>query len=146
MTKMILDLKFHQPQRFRYFWIKYVRGFDPSRHCARCLIGEYSSLLAYRKHTDLVRAVLDEHAAPLVYICGVTAKWEWNVHVAGRLEPGELTEYADERVGLQLENFRRIEIRPDLGPPAPKTFTTCRNWQFGWTAFPETLRDVELKQ
>ena len=78
MEKMILDLKFHQPQRFRYFWIKYVRGFDPSRHCARCLIGEYSSLLAYRKHTDLVRAVLDEHAAPLVYICGVTAKWEWN--------------------------------------------------------------------
>jgi hypothetical protein len=68
------------------------------------------------------------------------------VHVAGQLEPGKVTEYADERVELRLENFRRIEIRPDLGPPAPRDFSTCRNWQFGWTAFPETSRDVELKQ
>ena len=56
-----------------------------------------------------------------------------------------MTEHADERVELRLENFRRIEIRPDLGPPAPREFSTCRNWQFGWTAFPETPREVELK-
>ncbi|MFO0527934.1 MAG: hypothetical protein ACK52A_07530, partial [Planctomycetota bacterium] len=65
---------------------------------------------------------------------------------AASLEPGELTEDADERVELRREKFRRIEIVPDLGPPAPKAFSTCRNWQFGWTAFPETPRDVELRR
>ncbi len=55
-------------------------------------------------------------------------------------------DFRGERVELRLENFRQIEIHPDLGPPAPREFSTCRNWRFGWTAFPETPRDVELKQ
>jgi hypothetical protein len=28
-------------QGWRYFWAKNVRGFDPSVHYARCLIGSY---------------------------------------------------------------------------------------------------------
>jgi hypothetical protein len=142
--KTILDLKFRQPDQFKYFWIKYVNGFDPSKHCARCLIGEYSSLLSYRERRDLAGAVLDEHASRFIYICGVTPKWKWNVHVAGICKPGESFELQDERVELRLTNFQRIEIVPDLGPPAHRAFATCRNWQFGWTAFPHTHRQAEL--
>ncbi len=31
--------------RYRYLWLKYVVGFDPRYHCARCLVGEYSQLI-----------------------------------------------------------------------------------------------------
>ena len=143
--RTILDLRFKEPSQFKYFWIKYVNGFDPEKHCAKCLIGEYSSLLSYKKHLDLAGAVLDEHVSRFIYICGVTPKWKWNVHVAGIWQPGESCEFEDERVEMRLKNFRRIEILDQNCPAAPRVFATCRNWQFGWTAFPHTHRQAELQ-
>lgn len=146
MTKPILTITFHQPATFRYFWIKYVRGFDPNVHCAKCLVGNFSKLLKYRELANLTRVSLDEHSAPFIYVCGVTSRWEWNVHVAGHLENGHRTEYSDERVSILVENFRHIEIVADGNPTAPKEFSTCRNWQFGWTAFPNTRKQLEFPE
>lgn len=144
MGQAILTLKFHQPKAFRFFWIKYVNGFNPRVHCAKCLEGHYSRHLKYREHGDLSHVVLDEHETPFIYLCGVTAKWEWNVHAAGRFEEGVSMLYSDERVVFHLTNFRQIRILSENNPPAPKEFATCRNWQFGWTAFPETPRQLEF--
>ena len=141
MTAPILTIRFHQPHQFRYFWIKYVRGFDPRNHCARCLVGDFSRALKYREIRDLERVTLDEYPAPWIYICGVTPRWEWNLHVAGHFENNANSEHRDDRVTVVVENLRRIQITSEGNPPAPREFATCRNWQFGWNAFPETTRE-----
>ncbi len=38
-----------QERAFRFLWLKYVRGFNPQHHCARCLAGHYSKLFPYAK-------------------------------------------------------------------------------------------------
>ncbi|MEQ1906146.1 MAG: DUF6573 family protein [Pirellulaceae bacterium] len=36
-----------QERAFKFLWLKYVRGFNPTHHCARCLNGNYSTLFPY---------------------------------------------------------------------------------------------------
>ncbi len=130
-----------QERAFKFLWLKYVRGFNPQHHCARCLNGNYSSLFRYSKGyvpPQAIEDVLDEFDAPWFYLCGVTKKWEWNVHVAGKYEAGTITNYSDERIDVEILDFRQLPINASKTPVAPKEFATCRNWQFGWTAFPET--------
>jgi hypothetical protein len=136
-----------QERAFRFLWLKYVRGFDPRFHCARCLKGSYSTLFPYSSsyiQTQEIAGVLDEFDAPWIYLCGVTKKWEWNVHVAGEFEAGTITNYSDERIDVEIRDFRQLSIDASKTPEAPKEFATCRNWQFGWKAFPETQSSGSL--
>jgi hypothetical protein len=129
-----------QERAFRFLWLKYVRGFNPKVHCARCLNGNYSKLFPYSSGyvaPQTIEGVLDESDAPWIYLCGVTKKWEWNVHVAGQYEAGTITNYSDERIDVEIRDFRQLPIDASKTPEAPKEFATCRNWQFGWLAFPE---------
>lgn len=119
---------------FRFLWGKFVRGFDPSVHCARCLIGSYSQVvrvgIAPGEHQ------LDLPAAPFdyFYLCGVTPKWSTNLHLAVRPKAGAQARVtAHNGVEFLIEDAEAIEIVPlpighlGRGPQ----FTTCRNWQFG---------------
>ena len=69
MSHPVLTLTFQKPEVFRFVWIKYVRGFDPSQHCAKCLVGENSKALKHGEVKDLKRITLNEHHSPFIYIC-----------------------------------------------------------------------------
>ncbi|MEQ1905127.1 MAG: hypothetical protein ABL888_13140 [Pirellulaceae bacterium] len=137
----IIKVTVKQEPVFKFLWLKYVRGFNPTHHCARCLAGSYSTLFPFSRGyvpAQTIEGVLDESDAPWIYLCGVTNKWIWNVHVAGQFEAGAITNYSDERIDVEIRDFRRLPIDASKAPEAAKEFATCRNWQFGWMAFDET--------
>jgi hypothetical protein len=118
---------------FRYFWLKYVRGFDASQHCARCLVGSYEK----RVHPTMplgTTLALNAGGAPFVYLCGVGPKYTDNLHLAWRPVAGvraQARTYPGELVSV--EGGEAMEI-PALAPGfrgLPSSFTTCRNFRFG---------------
>ncbi len=130
-----------QERAFKFLWLKYVRGFNPTHHCARSLNGNYSKLFPYSSsyvQPQTIEGILNEFEAPWIYLCGVTKKWELNVHVAGQYEAGTITNYSDERIDVEIRDFRQLPIDNSKAPEAAKEFATCRNWQFGWLSFPDT--------
>lgn len=140
-----IKVQVHQEKAFRYLWLKYVHGFNPDHHCARGLIGPYSKRFPYSRGyvpPQLIEGALDEHPGPWFYLCGVTSRWEWNVHVAGTYEPGSIVTHQDERISVEIVGLKRLAIDASHSPPAPRDFATCRNWQFGWQAFPNTRRSA----
>ncbi len=145
-SKITLDVRFLEPKAFRYFWLKYVQGFKPDQHCARCLIGPYSKHFPYGSQlADKLGTVLDEAEAPFIYICGVTGRYENNVHLVGRPDPQSEAKHKDDRVEISVHGLSKIEIIPPENAPAlGKEFLTCRNWQFGWQEFPDVARQASL--
>jgi hypothetical protein len=120
------------------FWGRYIRGFDPSKHCQPSLIGERFLALRGEVRTH-VQMLIDEDLArthPHFYVCGVTYAWTWerNFHLAAEWAPGEeATETTWNGFRVTLVGGRKLEI-PDLPLDylgAPKSYTTCRNWRFG---------------
>lgn len=59
---------------FKYFWLKYVRGFDPTVHCAKCLLGDYSQKvnLFMPVNTEIELNEFSDYKC--LYLCGVTFK------------------------------------------------------------------------
>lgn len=118
-----------------YLWLRYVNGFDPTRHCAVSLISTRSRRINMGMRTNHP-VVLDEARSRHIYLCGGAQKGGWiaNLHLAMEPAPGE-TAFIVASTGtvFRVRNARRLEI-PALpagfdgrGPE----FTTCRNWQFG---------------
>lgn len=123
---------------FRYLWLKTVRSFRPSVHCANCLNGDYSKRFGLKAPLN---EWVHEHTMPegtVVYFCGVSNpyKWERNAHMAGIVAPGESASiplYTGDI--LRADNFKMLSITakeaeqrfPNKGRP----FLTCRNFQFG---------------
>ena len=120
---------------FRYFWLKYIKGFDPSVHCAKCLIGEYSQKVNLRMpvNTDIE---LDEYSGyKCLYLCGVIG-YANNLHIAFIPSDNEndiIT--AETYLGdtSTITGAKRLPI-----PPLEKgynglslAYTSCRNYQFG---------------
>jgi hypothetical protein len=136
---------------FPFLWLKYVRGFDRREHCAKCLVGAFSTAFKKAKgatatkpwggdmHTN-TPIVLDEVDAPLIYLCGVSSGYKHanNLHVAFRPQHASVIEGRTwNGYKYVIENAEQLEIP---GLPAgflglPASYTTCRNFQFGWTAF-----------
>ena len=122
---------------WRYLWLKYVSGFQPRVHCAQCLVGPYSKRVK-RDAMPIGRPLpLDEaENYQHLYLCGVASRGGWaaNLHLVAVAAPGENAEVeASTGTIFRITNARRIEI-PALPPGfagRPRTFTTCRNWQFG---------------
>ncbi len=142
MNAPTIRVEVKQDKAIKFLWLKYVRGFKPDVHCARCLIGPYSKLFTYAPgyvKPQTITGVLDEHSAPWFYLCAVTKRWEWNVHIAGQFELGSTTTHDDERISVEIVNFRRLPIDASHSPPAEPEFATCRNWQFGWQAIPPAV-------
>jgi len=119
--------------RYRYLWLKRVRGFDPSRHCARCLIGDYDRAIRFgSKYVPgfSFTAEIPPDAAPFVYLCGVTSRWADNLHVAILPAAGAAFEYEDANIRVAVVGAERLAI-PMVDLPLPEAFATCRNYQFG---------------
>ncbi len=119
---------------FRYFWLKYVKGFEQSKHCARCLVGSYSKKIHKTVETN-VPIVLDEvKDFDYLYLCGVSPKWETNLHMA--LKPVEggkavVETYNGFKITVLGAELLPIDPLPDGWNGMTKEFTTCRNYQFG---------------
>lgn len=127
-----------QVQGFKYLWLKRVTGFDHTKHCARCLIGDYSKTFG----TDMgvnTQYGLDYAAGDVLYFCGVSAPFVYraNLHFAGKVNPaaGEVRTALYTGDVLVTDGIERI---PFSGlnaqwhfPKYPQAFLTCRNFQFG---------------
>lgn len=130
---------------YRYFWLKYVDGFDAKVHCARCLIGNYSGLVNWRNPrlnemlTKGVSGSMNEFQSEFVYLCGVDSRgYAYNLHLPMRTSPGEVVVYENDTIQVEAHGFSRVEIHkvPGAKDEVPWQFETCRNWQFGWEYFP----------
>lgn len=119
---------------YRYLWLKYVIGFDGAVHCARCLVGTYSQKV--RLEATIDGLTLDEAAAPLLYLCGVSPRHATNLHVAMRPAPGAgfaLSDYLGHEIRVEHAERLPIEALPrDVAATLTAPFHTCRNYQFGW--------------
>lgn len=133
---MNVKLQFTTEDSWSFLWLKYVEGVDLSKHCARSLVGRYSSLFPYRKKVSQVVAELDEADTNLYYLCGVSRPYvyENNLHVAFRKAPGESFSMDFRNTHVVVTNAQRIDIVKEpvyfckFGD-VPE-YNTCRNWQF----------------
>lgn len=121
--------------RYRYLWLKGVAGFNPAVHCARCLKGSFHPGLSASGASagDQFTLDVDLDAAPIHYLCGVTSKWETNLHIPFRSAPGRAP-FAIEGWNIRIEFPEGgIEVLPigAVVPGVDPAFGTCRNWIFG---------------
>ncbi len=124
---------------FRHFWGKYVVGFDSTRHCLPCLLGPRSKLVTRDMPSDETPIAMDEASRfDLLYLCGVSPEWATNFHMVLRPRPGSvcsLTTYTGVRLvadGAQLVDIPEI---PRGFRKLPQSFTSCRNWQLGFSVY-----------
>ncbi len=122
----------HFRYRYRYLWLKYVTGTNLSVHCARCLIGEYDSRI-HHGVIDVENVELPK--SPYYYLCGVTSKWENNLHLAFREKEGAVIEIDNNQIRCRIINAEQLPISseyidPTLAHADKKAYNTCRNWWF----------------
>ncbi len=129
---IIVDVQI-KTSRYRYLWLKSVRGFDPSKHCARCLVGEYAREFPLRPRFEAglhLHAEIPGDRAPFLYLCGVTPNWAENLHVAMIPDPGGRFVVDDDNSTVTVDGAAMLEI-PEIPEDMPAAFSTCRNYRFG---------------
>ena len=120
---------------FRWLWLMYVHGFNERHHCQACLRGHKTKKLTYDRNMLAVPLHvsfdLDEYHSPYMYLCGVTPKYNMNLHIA--FEPAHNSEVVerDPRLSIVISNARRVPILP-VDADLPQEFSRCRNFQFGY--------------
>lgn len=125
--------------KFRYLWLKYVNGVNLKVHCARSLLGVYSTKISAQMQSIKKPIVLDEDESEIFYLCGVALpyKWENNFHLAFKRKVGAKLHVERNGIKITIENAVEIPITPDyIEPTDPnakkKEYATCRNWQFAY--------------
>ena len=120
---------------FRYFWLKYIRGFDPTVHCAKCLIGDYSQKVSLNMPVNTEIELNEFSDFKCLYLCGVIG-YRNNLHIPFVPSDNEndiiTTEtYRGDKV--IITGARRLPIPPlEKGYTSlSQAFTSCRNYQFG---------------
>jgi hypothetical protein len=117
---------------YRYFWLKYITGYNLSQHCAKSFRGVYSPNVGI---TMALRRPVAVNEAPfeVAYLCGNTGTWEKNLHLALVPAPGrQVIRQTHHGYRVIVTDAIDLEIPPlpdgwkGLGPE----FTTCRNFQF----------------
>ncbi len=122
---------------YRFLWLKYITGFNYQRHCAQGFSGTYCRLHESPKgrlvNAGMYTKELNEWPFQFLYLCGVTSKYENNLHIAFRPELGGKIAFEDDRIRVVVSNATQLSIRPiaDGFAGFAREFTTCRNWQFG---------------
>lgn len=132
MSTAVLDLA-GDLKGFQFFWLKYVTGFDHTRHCMACLQGVRSSRVTPRMRGGKV-ALVEAERFDFLYLCGVaTTGYDDNLHVPMRLAPGsvaQVTTYTG--LAISIRNVEVLPIQPLVAPHEwPRAFSRCRNFQFG---------------
>lgn len=117
-----------------FLWLKYITGFDITKHCAKCLTGNYSKLIQYRsqKVGKIYEGELSEYETPYAYLCGVTRNYDDNLHIAFKKSQGEIIAYEDKNVSVSIENAQKLIIPPVAGKSFSVEQQSCRNFQFGY--------------
>lgn len=133
---------------FKYWWAKYVTGFNQALHCGGCLRGTYSQ--RWKRGMSLGSYVFDEvDRFDYVYLCGVRAAayakgsilpvgYDDNFHLA--LRPSRewnATAKTYNGVTIVARGAEMIPIRalPEHWSGLPLAMTSCRNFQFGAQAY-----------
>lgn len=116
---------------FRFWWLKSVNDYRYDVHCARCLIGPYKRRISKHMATDHPVDLRGE----LVYLCGVSEpiRWQNNFHAVAKLAEGQsFVVETYNGFAARFDNAVQIPIvaLPDGWRGLPKSFTTCRNYQF----------------
>jgi hypothetical protein len=127
---------------FWVFWLRRVRGFDPTHHGMKCLVGDNDPRFT-KSRTGQVRLgayEVDLEGAEFGYLCGVSANWVYanNLHVPFLpLEGEDFEAVAYTGMKVQVSGALPLAI-PELprqwhgyGP----AFTTCRNFRWAVEAF-----------
>ena len=130
---MIEISKIEVKGKFRYLWLKSIKGVDLSVHCARCLIGKYDNRI-YPQLGTSEHIVLTEK---IYYLCGVSDPyvWENNFHLAFQEKAGASLNISRNGINIIINGAEEIQFSEkdiDLSLPQAKRkeYTTCRNWQF----------------
>lgn len=129
---IIKEMEVERP--FKYLWLKAVKDVDLSKHCARCLIGNYDNRI--NSNTKEVNNV-ELNDGDIYYLCGVALpyKWENNFHLAFRHKEGGTVAYSNNGITVFIEGAEKLPIYEKYNNPHDKHFhtksyCTCRNWQF----------------
>lgn len=124
------------PDTYRYLWAKYVRGFNENYHCANCLRGKYTDYLGIHAPTNVELSMDESKSWDYIYLCGVSrAGYLTNLHLPVRYAFGGTASVTD-HAGLTFTFFNAepvaIPALPEDFMGYDRSFTTCRNFQFGW--------------
>jgi hypothetical protein len=137
---------------FTYFWLKYVKGFDPNMHCQDSLKGTIDK--KFQNEMKIGRTILlkDSEEYKHIYLCGEPFKesakqhlsalrnWERakypypGLHLALLPEEGSNASIETYNgVHITCTNVRQLEIPylPDFFAGMEHAYTSCCNWQFG---------------
>ena len=132
---------------YPFLWLKRVWGFEPEKHCAKCLLGEYVRGFAFGAGTREPRAYEGQvrlgSTEEFLYLCGVS-QWGYrqNIHWPVEFSPGEIT--TEEARGIRFEAINAGPLYPipalpalpgAVGLRAEREFATCRNYQAGYARF-----------
>lgn len=120
-------------KNFMYIWLKKIENVDLSKHCAKCLIGEYNSNI--NKETKIITDLEIEKG--IYYLCGVSEPYVWknNFHLAFKEKLGNTLIINKKGIYIEIEDAEEIifsdkDIDNHLKEANQKQFYTCRNWQF----------------
>jgi hypothetical protein len=124
---------------FPYFWLKYITGFDARHHCAQCFVGPYHKGIWSTVRVPSVHVLTQAKGWTYAYLCGVAeTAWADNLHVPLESAPGQEVElFTYNGIRIHVTNARRLEIPwiADGWNDFPRSYTTCRNFQFGVDRF-----------
>lgn len=133
---MIKIKHFHLGNSVKYLWLKGVDDVDLTKHCARCLIGEYSKIIN-KTIINLHNKEIDIPKSKAYYLCGVTEPFRYkdNFHLAFEEREGEVLKVYRNGISVEIQNAVEIpfsinDIDKSLPQSNRKEFYTCRNWQF----------------
>ena len=127
---------------YPYLWIKAVTGFCRTEHCARCLKGPFLKPTNDWAPPPNVRTAyaLPRNAVAL-YICGVSRRgYQFNLHAPVALADDDAPRIEMPMIddqSLLVEHAKLLDIPPlkERWKGLDRTFTTCRNFQFGVAHF-----------
>lgn len=119
---------------FMYLWLKTVENVDLTKHCAKCLIGEYDKRIN-NTIKEKKEIVLDPNK--VYYLCGVSKPFVWrnNFHLAFKNKIGSTIKYINNGIEIVIEDAEQLPINFDYIDKNNifannKAYCTCRNWQF----------------
>lgn len=117
-------------ENYKYLWLKKIIGYDLSKHCAGCLLGEYNKQIEPSKKS-YSNIMLDDG---VYYLCGVK-KYDTNMHIAFVNNEDQDIVIENDLFEVVIRDAKRLEfgagdIDYSLQPSRLKSFNTCRNWQF----------------
>ena len=142
------------PEQFLWLWAKYVRSFNPSKHCTNCIPGRYSRKFSKASNPELKnqRTIdFDEFSDfKAIYMCGVSKKgysthsnYPHNVHIPILPKVGVSDFYEFEGWRVQITDgilipIPRIDELPAALQRMPDPFITCRifRWAAGFLGAP----------